>query len=155
VLLILLLLLLLPVSVAVLPRCVVRGGNHGTGLDAGRIFGGLVSQSESNIRSVIQTAEAIAPCVLWLDEVEKGLAGSKSSGAADGGTSARVFGSFISWMAEKTAPVFVVATVWRTDQARHYCATCFDVYTVGVQHGRMNPGRQTNRSKRERGVSTA
>jgi SpoVK/Ycf46/Vps4 family AAA+-type ATPase len=79
-------------------------------LDAGRIFGGLVGQSESNIRSVIQTAEAIAPCVLWLDEVEKGLAGSKSSGVTDGGTSARVFGSFISWMAEKTAPVFVVAT---------------------------------------------
>ena len=79
-------------------------------LDAGRIFGGLVGQSESNIRSVIQTAEAIAPCVLWLDEIEKGLAGSKSSGATDGGTSARVFGSFISWMAEKTAPVFVVAT---------------------------------------------
>jgi hypothetical protein len=79
-------------------------------LDAGRIFGGLVGQSESNIRSVIQTAEAIAPCVLWLDEIEKGLAGSKSSGATDGGTSARVFGSFISWMAEKVAPVFVVAT---------------------------------------------
>ena len=79
-------------------------------LDAGRIFGGLVGQSESNIRSVIQTAEAIAPCVLWLDEIEKGLAGSKSSGTTDGGTSARVFGSFISWMAEKSAPVFVVAT---------------------------------------------
>jgi len=79
-------------------------------LDAGRIFGGLVGQSESNIRSFIQTAEAIAPCVLWLDEIEKGLAGSKSSGVTDGGTSARVFGSFISWMSEKTAPVFVVAT---------------------------------------------
>jgi AAA+ superfamily predicted ATPase len=79
-------------------------------LDAGRLFASLVGQSESNLRSVIQTAEAIAPCVLWLDEIEKGFAGSKSSGATDGGTSARVFGSFISWMQEKTSPVFVVAT---------------------------------------------
>lgn len=79
-------------------------------LDAGRLYGGLVGQSEGNLRSVIQTAEAIAPCVLWLDEIEKGLAGSKSSGNTDGGTSARVFGSFISWMQEKTKPVFVVAT---------------------------------------------
>ena len=79
-------------------------------LDAGRIFAGLVGQSESNLRSVIQTAEAIAPCCLWIDELEKGFAGSKSSGATDGGTSARVFGSFISWLQEKRAPVFIVAT---------------------------------------------
>jgi SpoVK/Ycf46/Vps4 family AAA+-type ATPase len=79
-------------------------------LDAGRIFAGLVGQSESNLRAVIQTAEAIAPCCLWIDEVEKGFSGSKSSGATDGGTSARVFGTFLSWMQEKSAPVFVVAT---------------------------------------------
>jgi SpoVK/Ycf46/Vps4 family AAA+-type ATPase len=79
-------------------------------LDAGRIFAGLVGQSEYNLRSVINTAEAIAPCVLWLDEIEKGMAGSKSSGATDGGTSARVLGTFLAWMQEKTAPVFVVAT---------------------------------------------
>jgi AAA+ superfamily predicted ATPase len=79
-------------------------------LDAGRIFAGLVGQSESNLRSVIQTAEAIAPCVLWLDEFEKGLSGSKSSGSTDGGTSARVFGSLLSWMQEKRSPVFIVAT---------------------------------------------
>jgi AAA+ superfamily predicted ATPase len=79
-------------------------------LDAGRIFAGLVGQSESNLRSVIQTAEAIAPVVLWIDEMEKGFSGSKSSGATDGGTSSRVFGSLISWLQEKTAPVFVVAT---------------------------------------------
>src|SRR4051812_12384536 len=79
-------------------------------LDAGRIFAGLVGQSESNLRAVIQTAEAIAPCVLWIDELEKGFAGSRSSGSTDGGTSARVFGSFISWMQEKKAPVFIVAT---------------------------------------------
>jgi hypothetical protein len=79
-------------------------------LDAGRIFAGLVGQSEANLRSVIQTAEAIAPCCLWIEELEKAFAGSKSSGSTDGGTSARVFGSFLSWMQEKTAPVFVVAT---------------------------------------------
>ena len=79
-------------------------------LDAGRIFAGLVGQSESNLRSVIQTAEAIAPVVLWIDEIEKGFAGSQSSGSTDGGTSARVFGSMLSWLQEKTAPVFVVAT---------------------------------------------
>jgi SpoVK/Ycf46/Vps4 family AAA+-type ATPase len=79
-------------------------------LDAGRIFAGLVGQSESNLRAVIQTAEAIAPCCLWIDEVEKGFSGTKSSYATDGGTSSRVFGSFISWMQEKASPVFVVAT---------------------------------------------
>lgn len=79
-------------------------------LDAGRIFAGLVGQSEANLRSVIQTAEAIAPCCLWIDELEKAFSGSKSSGATDGGTSARVFGSFLSWMQEKTKAVFVVAT---------------------------------------------
>jgi hypothetical protein len=79
-------------------------------LDAGRLFGSLVGQSESNFRSAIQTAEAIAPCVLWIDELEKAFAGSKSSGASDGGTGARVFGSFLSWMQEKTSPVFVIAT---------------------------------------------
>jgi len=79
-------------------------------LDAGKLFGSLVGQSEGNMRRVIQTAESIAPCVLWIDEIEKGFAGSKSSGSTDGGTGSRVFGSFISWMQEKTAPVFVVAT---------------------------------------------
>lgn len=79
-------------------------------LDMGRVFGGIVGQSEANLRSVIQTAEAIAPCVLWIDEIEKGFSGSKSSGSTDGGTSSRVFGSFLSWMQEKTKAVFVVAT---------------------------------------------
>ena len=79
-------------------------------LDAGRLFAGLVGQSESNLRSVIATVEAIAPCVLWLDEMEKGFSGSKSSGSSDGGTAARVFGTFLSWLQDRTAPVFVVAT---------------------------------------------
>ena len=79
-------------------------------LDAGKLFAGIVGESEANLRRAIQTAEAIAPCILWIDEIEKGMSGSRSSGATDGGTSARVFGSFISWMQEKTSPVFVVAT---------------------------------------------
>lgn len=79
-------------------------------LDMGRVFGGIVGQSEANLRSVIQTAEAISPCVLWIDEIEKGFSGSQSSGSSDGGTASRVFGSFLSWMQEKERPVFVVAT---------------------------------------------
>jgi AAA+ superfamily predicted ATPase len=79
-------------------------------LDMGKVFGGIIGQSEANLRSVIQTAEAIAPCVLWIDEIEKGFSGTKSSGSTDGGTTARVFGSFLSWMQEKEKPVFVVAT---------------------------------------------
>lgn len=79
-------------------------------LDAGKLFGSLVGQSESNLRSAIQTAEAIAPCILFMDEIEKGLSGIKSSGHTDGGTSARVFGTFLQWMQDKTAPVFVFAT---------------------------------------------
>lgn len=79
-------------------------------LDAGRIFGSLVGQSEANLRSVIETAEAIAPCVLWIDECERALSGSKSNGQSDGGTGDRVFGKLLDWMNEKTAPVFIFAT---------------------------------------------
>ncbi|WP_193211168.1 AAA family ATPase [Luteolibacter marinus] len=79
-------------------------------LDMGRVFGGIVGQSEANLRSVIRTAEAIAPCVLWIDEIEKGFGSSTGGSGSDGGTSARVFGSFLSWMQEKDKPVFVVAT---------------------------------------------
>ncbi|WP_404941799.1 AAA family ATPase [Pseudomonas danubii] len=78
-------------------------------LDMGKIFQGIVGSSESNIRSALQTAEAISPCILWIDEIEKGLSGS-SSGASDGGTATRVFGTLLTWMQEKTAPVFVFAT---------------------------------------------
>ena len=79
-------------------------------LDAGRLFAGLVGRSEANLRSVIATAEAIAPCVLFIDEIEKGFGGNAGSANTDGGTSARVFGSLLNWLQDKTAPVFVVAT---------------------------------------------
>ena len=79
-------------------------------LDVGKIFGGLVGSSEENMRNVIKTAEAIAPAILWIDELEKGFSGTASSGQTDGGTTSRVFGSFITWLQEKTTPVFVIAT---------------------------------------------
>jgi SpoVK/Ycf46/Vps4 family AAA+-type ATPase len=79
-------------------------------LDVGKIFAGLVGSSEENVRSVIKTAEAIAPAILWIDELEKGFSGTQSSGSTDGGTTSRVFGTFITWLQEKTTPVFVIAT---------------------------------------------
>jgi len=78
-------------------------------MDIGRIFGGLVGESEQNMRSALRTAEAVAPCVLWIDEIEKGFAAG-ASGTGDSGTSARVFGTFLTWMQEKTSAVFVMAT---------------------------------------------
>jgi len=77
-------------------------------LDIGRIFGALVGQSEENMRKAIKTAESIAPCILWVDEIEKGLSGTQS--ALDSGVSSRVFGTFITWLQEKNSQVFVIAT---------------------------------------------
>ncbi|HUQ04388.1 MAG TPA: AAA family ATPase [Kofleriaceae bacterium] len=79
-------------------------------LDVGKVFAGLVGSSEENIRTVIKTSEAVAPAILWIDELEKGFSGTGSSGQTDGGTTSRVFGSFITWLQEKTTPVFVIAT---------------------------------------------
>jgi len=84
-------------------------------LDMGRIFSGLVGSSEENMRKAMRIAESIAPAVLWVDELEKGLSGIGSSGVSDSGVTARVFGSFLTWLQEKTAPVFVVATANRID----------------------------------------
>ena len=77
-------------------------------LDVGRLFAGLIGESESRTRQMIQLAEALAPCILWIDEIDKAFAGA--DGRGDSGTSSRVFGTFITWMAEKISPVFVVAT---------------------------------------------
>lgn len=84
-------------------------------LDMGRIFSGLVGSSEENMRRAIKVAESVAPAVLWIDEIEKGLSGLASSGHTDGGVTSRVFGHFLTWMQEKSAPVFVVATANRID----------------------------------------
>lgn len=77
-------------------------------LDVGRIFGSLVGEAETNMRRAIQTAEAISPCILWIDEVEKGFAGVQGGGG--GGVAARTFGTFLTWLQEKKSAVFVVAT---------------------------------------------
>jgi hypothetical protein len=79
-------------------------------LDMGKVFSQMVGASEQNIRAALRLSESVAPCVLWLDELEKGLSGLGSSNRSDAGTAARVFGSFLVWMQEKTAPVFVIAT---------------------------------------------
>lgn len=78
-------------------------------LDMGKIFSGIVGSSEENMRKAIKTAEAVAPSILWIDEIEKGFSGASSS-SGDSGTSTRIFGTFLTWMQEKTKPVFVVAT---------------------------------------------
>lgn len=78
-------------------------------LDMGKIYQSLVGSSEANVRMAIQVAEAVAPCILWLDEIEKGVAGA-NAGALDSGVSARVLGTFLTWMQEKTSPVYVYAT---------------------------------------------
>jgi hypothetical protein len=75
-------------------------------LDVGALFGGLVGQSEENTRRALRLVETIAPCLLWIDEMEKAFA----QGGLDGGTSQRVFGDILSWMQEKKKPVFVIGT---------------------------------------------
>jgi len=79
-------------------------------LDFGKLFDSLVGQSEARARSAIKLAETVAPCCLWIDEIEKGLSGVSSSGRTDGGTTSRVLSTFLTWMQEKTSPVFVIAT---------------------------------------------
>ncbi len=78
--------------------------------DMGRMFGSLVGSSEENVRRAIAVAESVAPAILWVDEIDKAFAGSQGGGASDGGTTARVFSTILTWLSEKTAPVFVVAT---------------------------------------------
>jgi SpoVK/Ycf46/Vps4 family AAA+-type ATPase len=78
--------------------------------DMGRMFNSLVGSSEENARRAIAVAESVAPAILWVDEIDKAFAGAQGSGVTDAGTSARVFGTFLTWLSEKTAPVFVVAT---------------------------------------------
>jgi SpoVK/Ycf46/Vps4 family AAA+-type ATPase len=77
-------------------------------LDFGRLFASLVGQSESRIRKMITIAEALSPCILWVDEIDKAFASSQNSG--DNGTTNRILATFITWLSEKTSPVFVVAT---------------------------------------------
>lgn len=77
--------------------------------DLGKVFAGLVGESEENMRRAVKMAEAVAPCVLWIDEIEKGLAGVRGN-QGDSGVSARVFGTLLTWMEENKAQVFTIAT---------------------------------------------
>ena len=79
-------------------------------MDIGRVMTGLVGGSESRMREAIQQVEAVSPCVLWIDEVEKALSGTKSSNFSDGGTMARVFGTLLTAMEEGLEGVTIVAT---------------------------------------------
>jgi len=79
-------------------------------LDISAAFGGVVGQSESNIRDALKIAEAASPCVLFIDEIEKGLAGAGGSGDLDSGVTQRVFGTILTWLNDVEKPVFVVAT---------------------------------------------
>ena len=82
-------------------------------LDVGKLFGGIVGESESRLRQMIEVAETISPCILWIDEIDKAFSNTSSTG--DSGTSNRVLATFISWLSEKTKPVFVVATANNVD----------------------------------------
>ncbi len=77
-------------------------------LDIGRLFGGIVGESESRIRQMITIVESLSPCILWIDEMDKGFTDSEQN--SDNGTTNRVLSTFITWLSEKTCPVFVIAT---------------------------------------------
>ena len=79
-------------------------------LDVGRLFGGIVGESENRVRQVIRLAEAISPCCLMLDEIDKAFGNINTGSDGDSGTSRRVFGTLLTWMQEKTSPVFIIAT---------------------------------------------
>jgi len=110
------------------PKAILAAGIPGTGksltaksaasawgvplirFDVSSAFGKFVGESEKGLKRALRVAESVAPCILWIDEIEKGLAGSGSSGDSDGGTTVRVFGELLTWMQETTAPVYIVAT---------------------------------------------
>ncbi|NJL23802.1 MAG: AAA family ATPase [Calothrix sp. SM1_5_4] len=79
-------------------------------LDAGRLFDKYIGESERNFRRAIRAAEAMSPCVFWIDEIEKAMPAGEGGGGADSGLSKRLFGAFLTWLQEKKASVFVVAT---------------------------------------------
>jgi SpoVK/Ycf46/Vps4 family AAA+-type ATPase len=86
-------------------------------LDMGRVYdGSMVGKSEANLRNALKTAESISPVILFIDELDKAFAGGVGSADSDGGTSSRIFGSFLTWMQEKTSPVFVMATANRLER---------------------------------------
>ena len=85
-------------------------------LDVGALMGSLVGQTESNIRQALRIADAMAPCVLMVDEADKALSGVASSGQTDSGVSARLFGTFLTWLSDHETDVFVVCTANAIDR---------------------------------------
>ncbi len=86
-------------------------------LDMGRVYdGSTVGRSEANLRNALKSAESISPVILFIDELDKAFAGGAGSADSDGGTSSRIFGTFLTWMQEKKSPVFVMATANRIDR---------------------------------------
>ncbi len=86
-------------------------------LDMGRVYdGSTVGRSEANLRNALKAAESISPVILFIDELDKAFAGGAGSADSDGGTSSRIFGTFLTWMQEKKSPVFVMATANRADR---------------------------------------
>lgn len=79
-------------------------------MDVGSLMGSLVGQSEANMRRALKLVDAMAPCILFLDEIEKGLAGAANSGQTDSGVSARLFGTMLTWLNDHTSDVFVIGT---------------------------------------------
>ena len=77
-------------------------------MDFGALYDKYYGETERNLRNAFAAAESMSPCVLWIDEIEKGIA--TDSGEGDGGVSRRVLGTLLTWMAERTEPVFIVAT---------------------------------------------
>jgi SpoVK/Ycf46/Vps4 family AAA+-type ATPase len=86
-------------------------------LDMGRVYdGSTVGKSEANLRNALKVAESISPMILFIDELDKAFAGGAGSADSDGGTSSRIFGTFLTWMQEKKSPVFVMATANRIEK---------------------------------------
>lgn len=79
-------------------------------LDIGALMGSLVGATEQNIRQALKIADAMAPCILFIDELEKALSGTTGSGQSDSGVSSRLFGTLLSWMNDHTSNVYVIAT---------------------------------------------
>ena len=82
-------------------------------LDVGKLFGGIVGESESRLRQMINISETLSPCILWIDEIDKAFNNVENNG--DSGTSNRILGTFLSWLSEKTKPVFVISTANNID----------------------------------------
>ncbi len=79
-------------------------------MDVGALMGSLVGSTEANIRQALRIADAMAPCILMIDEVEKALSGVASSGSTDSGVSARLFGTFLTWLNDHESDVFTICT---------------------------------------------